>query len=82
MLNLYHGKCYRVYNLCSEKAYDPERFRLGDVVSFPMDDHEVPPLPMLFEFVRCDSVIRQCNNAVSHSSLNLVSAHVWLTHLI
>ena len=53
MLNTHHGGVYRVYNLCSEKTYDPQRFSKGQVVSFPMDDHEVPSLPMLFDFVRC-----------------------------
>lgn len=53
MLNTHHGGVYRVYNLCSEKTYNPQRFSKGEVVSFPMDDHEVPSLPMLFDFVRC-----------------------------
>ena len=53
MLNTYHSGHYRVYNLCSEKTYGPGKFAGGEVVSYPMDDHEVPTLPMLFAFVRC-----------------------------
>jgi hypothetical protein len=53
MLSTYHGGHYKVYNLCSEKSYDPARFRDGEFAAYPVDDHEVPPLPMLFEFVKC-----------------------------
>jgi hypothetical protein len=52
MLSKYHGGHYKVYNLCCEKAYDPSRFIDGEFVAFPFDDHEVPALPMLFDFVR------------------------------
>jgi phosphatidylinositol-3,4,5-trisphosphate 3-phosphatase/dual-specificity protein phosphatase PTEN len=52
MLDKYHHGHYRVYNLCSERGYDETNFTGGTVVTFPMDDHQVPPLPMLFEFSR------------------------------
>jgi hypothetical protein len=68
MLNTYHGGRYRVYNLCSEKSYDPARFRLANVVAFPMDDHEVPPLPMLFDFVKCACAP---SSHVSHLQMHL-----------
>jgi hypothetical protein len=55
MLSKYHAGHYKVYNLCCEKAYDPSRFIDGEFVAFPFDDHEVPALPMLFDFVWCAS---------------------------
>lgn len=53
MLDRYHYGHYRVYNLCAERGYDETRFTGGSVITFPMDDHHVPPLPMLFDFIRC-----------------------------
>lgn len=52
MLDKYHHGHYRVYNLCAERGYDESRFTGGTVITFPMDDHHVPPLPMLFDFIR------------------------------
>eukprot|EP00892_Ulva_mutabilis_P004328 jgi/Ulvmu1/2267/UM013_0114.1 len=52
MLDKYHGGHYRVYNLCSERGYNESIFTGGSVITFPMDDHQVPPLPMLFDFSR------------------------------
>jgi hypothetical protein len=68
MLSKYHGGHYRVYNLCCEKAYDPSRFIDGEFVAFPFDDHEVPALPMLFDFVRYASA-RPCSAA--HADLQV-----------
>lgn len=45
-----HGSKYRVYNLCSERRYDPERFH-GRVARFPFDDHNCPPFDMLHDFL-------------------------------
>ena len=50
--NRHHGH-YRVYNLCSERSYDPSKFR-GRVEVFPFDDHNPPPLRMMHDF--CASV--------------------------
>jgi len=36
MLNKNHGEHYKVYNLCSEKTYDPSVFD-GRVERFPFD---------------------------------------------
>ena len=36
-----HPDCARVYNLCSERWYDPAKFN-GNVCRFPFDDHNCP----------------------------------------
>jgi len=36
-----HGGHYKIYNLCSERKYEPECFN-GSVCLFPFDDHNVP----------------------------------------
>ena len=50
-----HKNQYRVYNLCSERRYDPSVF-LGRVAHIPFDDHNVPTLGQMHEF--CDDVAR------------------------
>ena len=47
-----HGGKYKIYNLCSERAYDPSLFD-GVVATFPFDDHNCPPLQLLPAF--CES---------------------------
>ena len=37
-LSTRHNNAYRVYNLCSERVYDPRHFD-GRVGVFPIDDH-------------------------------------------
>lgn len=45
-LNSKFGEAYHVYNLCSERSYDPSKF--GHRVShFPFPDHQPCPLEML-----------------------------------
>lgn len=41
-----HPGHFRLYNLCSERAYDPCEFD-GNVVRFPFDDHNPPPLALI-----------------------------------
>mmetsp|Transcript_7337 Transcript_7337/g.18805 ORF Transcript_7337/g.18805 Transcript_7337/m.18805 type:complete len:792 (+) Transcript_7337:240-2615(+) len=51
----FHPRRYRVYNLCSERAYPAQRFR-SRVALFPFDDHGVPPLSLIQQC--CDDMAR------------------------
>merc|ERR1719443_987047 len=44
-----HKDHYMVYNLCSERSYDPGKLNRR-VQTFPFDDHNPPPLKMIGEF--------------------------------
>ena len=46
-----HEKHYKVYNLCSEKAYEASFF-YDRVERFPFDDHNAPPLSIMLPFCR------------------------------
>eukprot|EP00301_Raphidiophrys_heterophryoidea_P009375 c13778_g1_i1.p1 GENE.c13778_g1_i1~~c13778_g1_i1.p1 ORF type:complete len:240 (-),score=44.14 c13778_g1_i1:460-1146(-) len=46
-----HKGKYKVFNLCSEKLYDPEKFG-GFIANFPFDDHNCPSLEMIPMFVQ------------------------------
>lgn len=48
-----HHDHYKVYNLCSERAYETSYFH-GRVERFPFDDHNAPPFDMMRPF--CQSV--------------------------
>lgn len=50
-LETFHKDCYRVYNLCSERSYDPSVFH-GRVARYPFDDHNCPPLHLIYECCR------------------------------
>ena len=40
LLQMKHNGCYKVYNLCSEHVYSPEK--IGGVFGhFPFEDHQV-----------------------------------------
>eukprot|EP00055_Hartaetosiga_balthica_P009240 m.36374 g.36374 ORF g.36374 m.36374 type:complete len:375 (-) comp6665_c0_seq1:81-1205(-) len=48
-----HRDHYRVYNLCSERDYDAQKF-YGRVHKFPFDDHNAPPFQLMEAF--CEDV--------------------------
>jgi phosphatidylinositol-3,4,5-trisphosphate 3-phosphatase/dual-specificity protein phosphatase PTEN len=50
-LELRHRGRYKVYNLCAERAYPPSSFN-GRFERFPFDDHQAPPLALVFAFCR------------------------------
>jgi phosphatidylinositol-3,4,5-trisphosphate 3-phosphatase and dual-specificity protein phosphatase PTEN len=49
----YHQHHFKIYNLCSERQYDPESFN-GAVAHWPFDDHNPCPLTMIKPF--CQSI--------------------------
>lgn len=50
-LDTRHPGHYRLYNLCSERDYNPAKFD-GNVVKYPFDDHNPPPLQLLVTVCR------------------------------
>jgi phosphatidylinositol-3,4,5-trisphosphate 3-phosphatase/dual-specificity protein phosphatase PTEN len=65
---LRHPNAYRIYNLCSERAYEAGKFE-DRVCRFPFDDHNPPPFTMIKQF---------CENArqfLSAHPQNVVSIH-------
>ena len=63
-----HAEHYMVYNLCSERSYDPGKFG-NRVKLFPFDDHNPPPLRMIPEF--CATV----RDFLDESPENVVAVH-------
>ena len=53
LLETRHKDHYMVYNLCSERSYEPGKFK-GRVQAYPFDDHNPPPLKLVGEF--CENV--------------------------
>jgi len=49
-LDFKHRGHYAVYNLCSERAYDPSKFPI--VKRFPFDDHNPCPFDVLVDFCK------------------------------
>ena len=58
-LELRHRGRYKLYNLCSERHYDAERFH-GRVASYPFDDHNPPRIEDMHRFcVDVEAWLRQ-----------------------
>jgi len=65
---LRHPHAYRIYNLCSERAYDSAKFE-NRCEHHPFDDHNPPPFRLIKEF--CESA----RNFLMQSPQNVISVH-------
>ena len=50
-LESFHKDHYKVYNLCSERGYEPSKFH-DRVAKYPFDDHNAPPFTMIEDFCK------------------------------
>ena len=50
-LNLNHKDKFKIYNLCSERGYDPAKF-YGRVGVYPFDDHNAPMFELIEEMCK------------------------------
>ena len=67
-LNKTHGENYRVFNLCSERSYDDSFFG-GRVSHWPVDDHNVPSVEQLVDF------IDEVDAFLAENAENVVAVH-------
>ena len=81
-----HTGAYKVYNLCSERAYDARNFHVR-VERHPFDDHMAPPFRRLFEctasidqWLRADDVnvaVVHCKAGKGRTGVMLSAYLVW-----
>eukprot|EP01103_Thecamoeba_quadrilineata_P014316 TRINITY_DN4235_c0_g1_i1.p1 TRINITY_DN4235_c0_g1~~TRINITY_DN4235_c0_g1_i1.p1 ORF type:complete len:336 (+),score=39.73 TRINITY_DN4235_c0_g1_i1:26-1033(+) len=67
-LDKYHNGSYRLYNLCSEREYDPLKFD-NRVARFPFDDHNPPTLKLIQDF--CQDV----KDFMAADGNNIIAVH-------
>lgn len=67
-LDSYHRDHYKVYNLCSERGYDAQKF-YNRVGVFPFDDHNAPPFELILSFCR------NVQEWLAESELNIAVIH-------
>eukprot|EP00040_Diaphanoeca_grandis_P017044 m.88434 g.88434 ORF g.88434 m.88434 type:complete len:781 (-) comp26197_c0_seq1:52-2394(-) len=67
-LDDFHPLRYKVYNLCGERSYPPNRFQ-NRVAVYPFEDHSVPCLSLIREF--CEDV----TNWLSRHPDNIAAIH-------
>lgn len=69
-LDTFHSGHYRVYNLCSERSYDPVKFHHRGLLSLLSPFRSLRIHPYCFEFVFCSVMLTSCtrynNNEVVH----------------
>ncbi len=65
---LRHPNHFRIYNLCSERAYDHAKFD-GRVAHFPFDDHNPPPFTLIKQF--CEDA----RSFLDEHPQNVISVH-------
>ena len=71
---------YKVYNLCSERTYDNEKFH-NHVVHYPVLDHNVPTVKQMVDFVSevdTPEIMKICN----YSSRNFTWSYAFVHKII
>ena len=64
-----HSGHYKIYNLCSERKYDDQRFRRDCVANYPFDDHNPPNFELFQPF--CEDV----SDFLTRDPQNVVAIH-------
>lgn len=68
LLQTRHAGHYKVYNLCKERTYDPEKME-GFYAHFPFEDHQTPPLSLVKAF--CEDA----EQYLSEDPQNVIAVH-------